>query len=181
MLSVSFAYKIISSNTQKELIVYHVKGKSVIQLIDGQSAILLTDASSLKKNIFASKMIKENSWHKRIKNTSLIDINNPTNNKFKLYKHFEYYQFNDISMVRIKNKFELPKVVKRIKVDYLIISGNASIDLEDIFNQFDCKKIIFDSSNNNFQVKKYIAAAEKLGINYYDVLTCGAFVEVISP
>lgn len=180
-LCFSSCLKNITSSKQNEIIIYSIKGYSVIQVIDGHSSILIADMAKLNNNIFAMKMLKENIWKRKIKKTSIYNAENPKAELTNSFRNFDYFQFNNLTVIRIKNKFVQTTIIPKIKVDYLIVSENARVDLNEVVNAFEFKKIIYDSSNNPFQVKKLISSAEKLGVNYYDVLNCGAFVESIYP
>jgi len=64
----------------------------------------------------------------------------------------------------------------QIPVDYLIISNNPKISIEELQANFSPKLIILDSSNSNYFAQKLIPEAEKIGIPLYTVNNSGACI-----
>jgi competence protein ComEC len=61
-------------------------------------------------------------------------------------------------------------------LDIVILSANAKVSIADIMSQFSVKLLVFDSSNNNFSIKKWQQQCEELAIPFYSVPDKGAFV-----
>ena len=77
----------------------------------------------------------------------------------------------------ILNKPIPEKVVRKMAVDYLIISGSPKVKLRDLMKHFSPGLVILDSSNPPWKVKVWMMEAHGLGIRCYSVSVSGAFRE----
>ena len=63
-------------------------------------------------------------------------------------------------------------------LDYLIVSKNVKMSVQEMKRLFRANKIIFDSSNSNYQIIKWKKECKVLEQEYFDVMNEGA-VELI--
>ncbi len=65
---------------------------------------------------------------------------------------------------------------KPAEIDYLILQKNVWTSAEKLKTNFKFKKVIFDSSNQSWYVKKLSTELKAANIPFHDVATEGAFV-----
>ena len=75
--------------------------------------------------------------------------------------------------------FKPAKSSERLKVDWVILSKDPKVKMNELGSAFDFGKLIFDSSNSEKKVRYWKKDCEKAGIDYHDVNEKGAFVENI--
>jgi competence protein ComEC len=77
----------------------------------------------------------------------------------------------------IVNKPVSGKVVLKLDVDYLIVSGNPRVRLKELMTHFKTGKVILDASNPPWSIKAWMKEAHWLGLQCYSVSVSGAFRE----
>lgn len=170
---------------QKVFTVYNIPQHTSINFIDGSDNILVSDFK-MKENKSKLLFHVQNNWiQKGVESEKIINLNKLTKrnqlsnlytiNSEILFNKEAYFQFYDKKIVLITNNFQLPKVTKPLKLDYLIITQNTKHKIKDLTTVFQPKKIIIDASNSNFITKKLKTEAEELNINYWSVPDNGAF------
>jgi hypothetical protein len=60
-------------------------------------------------------------------------------------------------------------------VDYLVISQNPKIEIEDLMACFDFEKVIIDNSNPYWKVESWVESCKNNSIDYHLVKTSGAW------
>ena len=63
---------------------------------------------------------------------------------------------------------------KKLNLDYLIISSNTKMSIEEITGMFRVKMFIFDSSNSEFRIKQWKEECEELNLEYCSTMDKGA-------
>jgi competence protein ComEC len=63
------------------------------------------------------------------------------------------------------------------ELDFIVISENPKLKIENLLGRIKFKKLIFDSSNSAYKIKLWKQQCRENGIAFYDVSTQGAFVE----
>ncbi|MBI9053858.1 MAG: ComEC/Rec2 family competence protein [Bacteroidales bacterium] len=159
---------IVNSN-KSMLIIYNIPKYSALNLINGNYSHLYTDIE--KQN--SENTIKYNIlplWRRLgIKRFFSADLAN-TNN------FFEYYTINNTRIINIRNssirKF---KSKHKLKSDYLILSQNANIKINELKKFFDFNTLIFDSSNSNYKIRIWENECKLENVKYYSIPDQGAF------
>jgi competence protein ComEC len=91
-----------------------------------------------------------------------------------------WYLFNSSRIIVLQRALQSKRVIKRLSVDILILSKNVKMSIVDIQKLFDCKQIIFDSSNSKSRISKWITECERQKIPCYSVPGKGAFVKTLN-
>jgi competence protein ComEC len=156
---------------QKKLIIYNVPKTSAIDFINAKNNVLLTDTAFARNESRLLFHVKHNWWDLGINNNQLISDNIKTNN---LFIKDNFIQFYDKKIALIKTKNDSINRNKAITVNYLIVSNNANVRINDLVKQYQSTLIIFDSSNSAYKIKKWKAECEKLNQKYYSVIDSGA-------
>lgn len=94
----------------------------------------------------------------------------------QLYIHHNYAQFNHAQIAFIRDNMALPNIRNKVKVRYVVLSGNYKSTIAGLQNAFIFDKLIFDSSVSAYKVKKWEKECRQLHVKYYDVNTKGAFI-----
>jgi competence protein ComEC len=63
----------------------------------------------------------------------------------------------------------------KIKADIIVISKNPRLYISDINDLFECKEIVFDSSNPSWKIEKWKKDCETLHLPFHSVPEEGAF------
>lgn len=177
LLSISFAFSSVQQYYKKEIVIYHVYKKTLIDCIDG------TTVFSIKSDSMDAKTLKFTNqnyhWSQRIQQVKSFNLSD----SFHLF-HTWMYQNQIIGFydkkIAILNKNIIKKSPHKIKVNYLLLQGNASIYIENLLDNYDFELLIFDGSNSTWKIKKWKEKCLELGIDYYDINEEGAFMVSVS-
>lgn len=180
MYSLSFCIAILVSQTieqyhefiQKKIVVYNVPKTSAIDFINSKSNILLTDSAFAQNKSGLLFHVKHNWWDLGLNNNNIISENFET----RIFKNKNnFIQFLDKRMVVLKNAIEFKKEgSEKLNLDYLIVSNNTKMSVVEMKKLFQIKKIIFDSSNSEFQINKWKKECIALNQEYRSVMDKGA-------
>jgi len=171
----SFTFRKYENLKQRNIIVYDIGKVSAFQLTNGKKAILIADSAFLVDTANQEYHILNNLWMHGIKVFDRVDIAEENINGFVL-KINSFIQFYEKKIFIVDEKTELFPSDDKIKVDYLILSHNSTIRVENLLRSIDFRKLIFDSSNSSWKVKQWEAECLEAGVDYYDVRERGAFI-----
>jgi competence protein ComEC len=178
LLLSSFTFRKYESLKQRNIIVYDIPKVTAIQFTDGKKALLFADSALLANESKLEYHIGNYLWSCGIRNLEKIDVDNGLNNS-KLLKKGNFLQFYGRKIFVVDDKTKLFDSSDKIRVDYLIISHNAGMTIEDVITNVDFKKVIIDSSNSPWRVKKWREECEEAGIDCHCVGENGAFMQTV--
>ncbi|MFO7843471.1 MAG: ComEC/Rec2 family competence protein [Bacteroidales bacterium] len=101
--------------------------------------------------------------------------------KPSIHKSLEHpyhcYSFKNQKIIQVNNNslFRYPSNSK-LDVDYVILSENPRLDIQDLTKNINFRMLIFDSSNNFYTIARWKDQSKVLGIEYYDISEQGAFI-----
>lgn len=171
-ISINYSFTSFGEIAQKKIVIYHSNRNSIIDFFDGKNGFSFYQKDIDKKNLlFATQ---NNRWANGIKNVTPIHFENIKFQSENIFYQKPFIQFFDKKIVLLDDTFQFRKDVK-IKVNFIIIQNNPKFNLEDILRNFIFEKIIFDTSNSQWKVKKWKTDCQELGITYYDIFEKGAF------
>lgn len=157
---------------QQQITVYSINKKSAIDFIDGAMIYELADSTLTEDDYIYN--IQNNRWAKGT--VEIVPINEADVQMANLFKKGNVLQFHQVKMVIVEEALPINRLIRnRLVTDYLVIQKNPSIDIHQLLNCYDFKTIIFDSSNTNWSIKKWVKSCERLGISYHDGNQDGAF------
>jgi competence protein ComEC len=181
LLSGSFLQRRYQQVSRSTFTVYDVKGYGLFDFTIGGKSILVGGLSSLKDPFFHETLSKSR-WNEKVTGLFGIQYPLPYIKKAFQYGNFFYMKGGLISFngkkIAILTKKIPGTVLRKLKVDYLIISGNPKSDLKDILRNFNPSFVIFDSSNPQWKVKEWMKEAHNLHVQSYSVSISGAFREL---
>ena len=163
--------------SQKKIIIYNIPKTSAIDFISSKNNVFLTDSVFAKNEKGLLFRVRHNWWDLGLTNSTIISKEIKTN---ILTIKDQFIQFFDKRMAIVNSQQVIKNYsfssLQTINVDYLIVSMNPQLKMEDILKVYHAGKIIFDSSNAPYRVRKWKEECEKLKLNYYSVMDSGAFV-----
>ncbi len=162
-------------NNQKKLIVYSMKGKSFVNIIDGKKNIVLADSSTTGNKSLLMFNVCNYWWDCGLGVNDILhagDSSRILNGSY--YKNFFQYGNRRIAIVR--DSTMIAGSSGPVDVDFLILSTNSRLDLKNLMNRFRFRNLIVDSSVNAGRETKIIKEAKQLDIEVYSVRKKGAFV-----
>jgi len=180
MLSLSFGIIILVSQTleqyteykQKKIMVYNIPKTSAIDFINGKNTVLLTDSVFAKNKSRLLFHIMHNWWDLGVIDSRVISANFKTET-FQLTSGFIQFLDKRIMVLKHPIEFKSPDNEPLI-LDYLIVSGNVKMTVQEIKQMFHAKMLIFDSSNSDKQIGKWKEECTALDQEYYAVKDEGA-------
>lgn len=156
---------------QKKIIVYNIPKTCAIDFINAKNNFLFTDTAFAKNESRLLFHVKHNWWDLGINKNQIVTEDYTSN---YLHIHKQHIQFFDKKIILLNEFTKARNTDSAIVTDYLIISQNPKIKMEDILKQYKAQLIIFDSSNYNFKVKKWKEQCYVLNQNFYSVSEKGA-------
>ncbi|MFI5218570.1 MAG: hypothetical protein ACHQNT_03695, partial [Bacteroidia bacterium] len=170
-------YERYKLNTQKKFIVYSIPKESAFDFIDGKNNYYLSSKQLYDDKSKMMFHVIHNWWALGTENTQTIYQTNAEIKNHVLMVKNNIIRFYDKKIGVIKDKLNYKNNSEnKLRLDYLVISGNNLQRIEDVKKHFEFKLLIIDSSNPLWKAKKIIEECKKLNVNYYSVLHQGAFV-----
>ena len=172
-------------NKYDTFLIYNVRNACAINFINNDKNILLCDTTIINNDKIVEYSIKSNWLHFGYKTGTLFNIDtiqskqNFTQDEFAAKNEFLNYKGTKILIIRDKQLL-LNKTAKKFDLDYIVLSNNIYISIDEIFPLFNYKTLIFDSSNKPWRIEKWIDECEEMNIDYYCVPDSGAFIENLS-
>ena len=161
------SFSLYSAHNQKKIIVYNVPRHQAIDFIDGTRYVFIGDEALRNDDFLKNFHLKPSRTFHRINSCdSLPGLNNND--------IFTYFQGKKLAV--IDTSLAIKKPSKKIEVDIIVLSKNPRVYISELLRSFDCKKIIFDSSNPPWKINKWKTDCDKAGIDCYSVADKGAFV-----
>jgi competence protein ComEC len=152
------------SMQQHKLIVHHAAKKSIVQIFDKNNYTILSkdtiEAGDVKNILQPAQQLY------RANDAMLI---NSQQNEVCVFA-----RCNSQSILIINHAIaQLPNTMA---IDYLILSHNAKIPLQQIKNQFAPKHLIIDGSNSLWKIEQWKTEAKELHLQLFITAQQGAFV-----
>ncbi len=165
----------------EQLFIYNLRSASAMNIVNNQNNYLFCD-TIIGNNEFIIEFSIKNNWlnlgYKKGElhniDTAIVDSAFVLKNSiFK--KGFFKYKNNKFLIIRDKELLQNTTETK-MDLDYIVLSNNIYISIQEIDLLFTLKEIIFDSSNKSWRIEKWKTECKNLHIKYYSVPDSGAFV-----
>ncbi len=158
---------VITSRQQKKLIVYHIPGHRAIDFMNGNEYYFKADSALLSNEVLQNLHVNPaRILHRVHKADTLPGLLDNGNNCV----------FSDKKIMLVDSSLVFAPASSKIKVDLLIISGNARLSIAQLQEIFDCPQIVVDGFNPPWKVDKWRIDCEKRHLACHCVVDKGAFV-----
>ncbi|MCK5171147.1 MAG: ComEC/Rec2 family competence protein, partial [Bacteroidales bacterium] len=154
------------------LTVHNISGISAINFIEGNKAFFTCtkEIDTNDKNILYNVAPLWQEYEIGEKSITLLQS----------YKPIHYFTFKNKRILQIRSDSIVNFIPeKKLKIDYIILSENININISDLTQYYNFDKIIFDSSNSFYRIKKWEKECNQNKIGFYNVLNEGAFIEYL--
>lgn len=169
----STSFTSISTSKKFELVVYDKYKSSVIECYHDQKCYRLNPNSEAEHGLeFTVKGHHQRMGIRKIYNLSEENIIEPEK---RLVKKGDKIAFGGRRILHIQHRNTMLELDAPVQIDWIIVSNNAFAQLEKGLSLLHCKKVIFDTSNNPWLVKKWVQVLTQQGIGYHVVSQSGAF------
>ncbi|MFN2395931.1 MAG: ComEC/Rec2 family competence protein [Bacteroidales bacterium] len=186
ILAGSLSVRNIQNQRQQKMVVYHIPGGTGIDFFSGKNCYFLACEKTLADQRSLSFHVEENRLQKGIKGTRIypLAMNEENFKTDNFYKTDAFIHFAGLNLKILEDDNILPKEDEDmvgdfkydvIDMDYVIISGNPQIRIENINKLYPSAKVIIDHSNNFFQTSRWMEECESLGVECWSVRHHGAF------
>lgn len=167
---------------QHRMVVYAVKGHSVVDFIEGKKYITLTDLTGQEYANARNWYLENTRNHFGVKPVGQVVFNRDTLDLItqslpgvaKINAHTYFAQGK--SVVIIGRDFPLIHSTEPLAVNYIILRQNCPISPEKLQQLFTFDLLIFDSSCFSRMVSEWSAYCSEKGIPFYNVNTSGALI-----
>jgi hypothetical protein len=153
--------------SQREFVVYDIKGTSAMGMLKGEQVTLLCDSLLSNNPQMIVTHLKPHWIAKGVKHSYNLVTGTPG---------FKNFIFSGKRIAFVHGAMERSRSVP-CKVDYLVIGQSTKFDGTLIKTAFSPGLVIFDSSNRIKDVAKWCAECSRLNVNCYVVSRQGAFVK----
>lgn len=181
-LTSTFAWQQYQSMQQKQLIVYHLPKEGAVDFIIGEQSHLMgqedlwqeKESDKFQYNIAPNQLMSNVS---AIQFASFNESSPKTTADSQLIFEAPFVQFCGKKVLLLTDTTSLPPILmKRVKVDYLILTQTPRVSLQKTLDWLEVNKVIFDASNSYKQVNQWKSECELYGLSCHDVREKGAFV-----
>ena len=161
---------------QEKLVVYNIRGKSVLNLIDGKKNILLTDSSTAANQRLMLFNIYQYWWDCGLDEKKVMVPGSNGNSVPEICYYRDFIQFENFRIAFVRDSALLRSDCAKPEIDFLILSGNMRTRVKQLTAHFNFKNLIIDSSVAPSRALKLVKEAKESGIMAYSVQHQGAFV-----
>jgi competence protein ComEC len=173
-LALSFTWRNYTHLTQHSMIVYSINKSAGADFMQGNTSYFIADTSLTNDPSKQEFSIQGNRWHRGIKQIYLLQADTlkfKNNGPIYTRDNFTYFCGKRIALLN-----SCTSNTKKIKVDYLLITANVDMKMDEILAQYEPGLIILCSSVSNKKATQWQNECKKAGMRSYSVINSGAFV-----
>ncbi|MFM2224869.1 MAG: hypothetical protein RJA07_1071 [Bacteroidota bacterium] len=162
-----FVFDEIKIQQQRKIIVYAIPKGSAVDCISGNDFAIFQDSMVATHHITQNFHLKPaRVLHQAISlQPSLI----------KKIDDQNFIAFNQ-RISYLQNKIFYKEADTKIETDILIVAHNSIYSVNDVLKKYKFKQLIFDSSNSNYKVNKWLKEASNMHLNAFSTNENGAFI-----
>lgn len=160
---------------QREIVIYSISKRRLIDFIEGQSVVSLADSLTKKQVVFAAQ---PNRWALGIREQTTLLMNHDAVFRSQTccfappFIWFFYRKMVIIDDARLVQANQLAP----FPVDVIFLSNNPKISIADCIRQFPCRLVVWDGTNSWKQCARWRTECQTLGLPDHDIRADGAFV-----
>jgi competence protein ComEC len=157
----------INVQQQRKIIVYAIPKGSAIDCISGNDFAIFQDSMVATHHITQNFHLKPaRVLHQAISLQPSI---------IKKIDDQNFIAFNQ-RITYLQNKIFYKEADTKIETDILIVAHNSIYSVNDVMKKYKFKQLIFDSSNSNYKVNKWLKEASNLHLNAFSTNENGAYI-----
>lgn len=157
----------------REMVIYHIKGHTAIDLFDGRRLISWSDLPAGESQLeWACAGHRSSRYLSRIDTLALPDT---SFYGASLWVKKGFIQLGHTRFAIIGNKLQGKPPTLKLKIDYLLLRANAPVRIDELSRYYEVQTIIADASNKPWRASQWQAQCAEAGIHFYDIKTQGAF------
>jgi competence protein ComEC len=153
---------------QQKLIVYNVPQQKAIDFVNGNSYKFIGDSILMRDGMLQNFHIKPGRIAMQLKKN--------VNNLDALSEKDHFFQFHDKKILVLDSSFVFNPLQEKINIDFVIISKNPKLFINQVSATFNCGVYIFDASNPLWKINKWKKDCEELHLRSHSVPEQGAFI-----
>ncbi|MGN6619239.1 MAG: ComEC/Rec2 family competence protein [Ilyomonas sp.] len=165
-IAVIRSVEMIQNKNEVKLIVYNVPQHSAIDIMCGNKYYFIGDTELTEDGFLQNFHLKPS----RILNRTTLTktMNNVEANENVIFSAHK-------KIILIDPTFRFKNVSSKMNADVIIISKNPSISIKQIVSAFNCKEIVFDSSNPFYKIERWKKDCDSLHLRFHSVAAQGAY------
>ncbi|MBI2966822.1 MAG: ComEC family competence protein [Bacteroidetes bacterium] len=168
--------QVIADSRQKQFIIYNIPGTPAYNFVSGTKNLFIADTSLTRDKSRMLFYILHDWWDRNLQNTVISGFTAPAGMNDVLVARLPFIRFHALTVAFIHAAPEKRLPDHKPAVDILILGKNANISLKRLRELYTFKKLIFDSSNSTWKIKRWQKEAGEMNIEYYSVPEKGAYV-----
>ena len=159
----------IQSAKQHTIIVYNISKHQAIDFISGNQNYFVGDSDIIQGSTLFNYNIKPARIMFKVKSDLVPDSS--------FYQFSPFYVFHKQRILLINGRDSLFKSKKRMNLDLIILSRNANVDIEELYQSYHCNEIVFDDSNPMWKIEEWKKDCERLHLRFHSTPENGAFIK----
>lgn len=160
-----------------QFLVYQTGKYDYVSFMHNGVEHVLTDADVVEYPELLDYQTQEHRIRFHINTRELYDINKTIVKEIPgIYQQQQFVEFHNLRIVIISPDMAMVSYNDSIAIDYMIISGNPKINIQQLLQTYDCKQIIIASSNAPWNIKTWKKELLNAKIPTYIVKDKGAFI-----
>ena len=167
------SYQNIKNAKTCEIAVYDISKQKAVALIESGWVLYDIDSSLWNNQAAMNFHIRHHWWNCGVMSEAALNSVGNENGLWVL--------FHNKTILMIDSTYTSAKAPRKThtSADIVIISGSPKIGMSELKQRINCREVVFDSSNKNGLVKKWVKECVELKLNYWDVGEKGAFIQKI--
>jgi competence protein ComEC len=163
LLCISISLKRYDSANTRSIAFLNLRKNTGIVFKSGNSAVILSNLASTNKNY--SYSVQPYLDSSKISDARLYTLDNNINVPY-LKKQGNLIQFYNKRILIFDSGQPYMQLPEKLKTDYLYITGNPQINLQQISGNYDYQTLVIDGSNTGKLIDRLEAEAKAMHINY---------------
>jgi competence protein ComEC len=156
------------SFNQKKIIVYNISQHQAIDFIKGNEYHFIGDSVLKENNLLVNYNISPV--------RTGLHANHHSDLPGVFYKKNNFCRFYNITFLIVDSSVNYDRLPAKIKIDYIAVTKNPKLKIEDLVKNFNCNNYVFDASNSLWKIDQWKKECEELHLQFHSVSEQGAFV-----
>jgi competence protein ComEC len=153
---------------RQKLVIYNIPQHQAIDFIYSNSFMFAGDST-----VHAEGGL----WNYHLKPARFaLRLDKATNHIPGLHQKNKFFRYNGLKFLLLDSQVVFVPLKKKIILDYIILSKNTAVSLQQLLQTFECKQFIIDASNSLWKIGKWKKDLERLHLPFYSVPEKGAFI-----